>query len=134
VSEEKELLERILDYQRQTARSVADVALALNARSRLDNVRDEQTRAMLVTALTTVPAGHQQLAAPVREDEEEHTDKFKLIGKNQIELTRTTQRRIIQGVFFAVLWLLSHVVHFFVADRYLPPHNHPPTTIPESQP
>lgn len=98
----------ILDQQRRTATSVGNLSLGLSAHAnRLQSQHDQ----IVGILLADVSEKREQRK---RHDSGDDTNKFKFPSGDSIELTRRSQKRIVQGVLLGVLWVLSHVVQYFL--------------------
>ena len=107
-------------HQKLTATAVADLALGLNA-AETGRRRDAQ---QLVGLILTVLPGAEKKPAKAKKGArgDESSDVFKLPGGNSLELTHTTQRRIVNIVLIVLAFVATHVAAYFA----LPHPERPP--------
>lgn len=113
----KELLEQILkgqnqysSWQRKTATAVTNLSLGLN-NAEISRRNDHQALSGLV--LACLPDAPKKKSERKRRDSDD-TDTFKLLGGNQLQLTRTTQKRIVTAVLAVLAFVATHVAAYFM--------------------
>lgn len=98
--------QHLFEQQKRTATSVGNLTLALSSQDKRLQSQHDHLNGVLLAALSRPKKGK-------RGEDDEDTDKFPLPGRSgTIELTRRTQRRIIQGVLYAAAFVVSHIVAY----------------------
>lgn len=118
-------LETLDSQTRALARALADLAIDLSTSATQARARHDELMGMLLADLSE-RRDERKRDERKRRDSSEDTSRFKIPGGEKgdaIELTRKTQRKILEKVLLVLLFVISHVANYLLS--------HQPANVPE---
>lgn len=112
-------LETLDQHDRAIARAIADLAIGLSTATTQSLARHDELMGLLL-ALVTERREERKRDERKRRDSSEDTSRFKIPGGetgDAIELTRKTQRKILEKVLLVLLFLISHVANYLLSHQ-----------------
>lgn len=112
-------LDRMEHWLRRTASSTSDLAMGLGQQEKRAERRHQELTGLVLAILPDHTKRRLKKSKEGRED----TDSFKLPGGNSVNLTKTTQHRIVKGVLAVLMLIVSHLAVYF-APHWMHQHEH----------